>query len=235
VLLAVDTSTSVASIALFQDGVLAELTWHAGADQTRQLLPRIHETLTSLGRSPADLTALGVALGPGSFNGLRVGIATVKSISMTLGLPLVGVETLRVTAYAFRLTYRPVRPLFDAGRNEVATGLYQASEQFFATLEEPRICTLDTALAASPPGSLFCGELRPAWRERIAAHVGHAEACWPPWPNPAENVRRAGYLAELAWQLLRAGIVSDAATLQPLYLRRPPVDGAARPIGSAAP
>jgi tRNA threonylcarbamoyladenosine biosynthesis protein TsaB len=233
VLLAVDTSTSVASVALFQEKVLAEVTWQAGTDQTRQLLPRVQELLASIGGAPSDLTALGVAVGPGSFNGLRVGIATVKAISMTRGLPIVGIETLRATAYAFRLTQRPIRPLFEAGRGEVATGLYQASEELFATLEGPRLGTLDDALAASPPGTLFCGELQSAWREQILARVGHTEARGALWPNPAENVRRAGYLADLAWQLLRAGIVADAATLQPLYLRRPPVDGAARPIGSA--
>ncbi len=232
-LLAIDTSTSVASVALYRDGVRAETTWVAGADHTRQLLPRIQDLLATLGLTPADLTAVGVAIGPGSFNGLRVGVATAKAICTALDRPIVGVETLRATAYQYRLTERPIRPLFDAGRGEVTTGLYQANDEIFGTLEEPRITTLEEALAASPVETLFCGELRPTWCERITAHVGPPRRRLARWPDPAESARRAGYLAELAWQALRAGLLDDVATLQPLYLRRPPVSGGSPPIGSA--
>src|SRR5438046_1789332 len=75
VLLAIDTSTALASIALYDHRVLAETTWLAGAEHSRQLLPQVQGLLAMLGNSVADLTGLGVALGPGSFNGLRVGIA----------------------------------------------------------------------------------------------------------------------------------------------------------------
>src|SRR5262249_40249188 len=111
VLLAIDTSTRVASVALYDGRVLVETTWHAGRDHWRQLLQKIDEALRTLGRSVADLTAIGVAIGPGSFNGLRVGVSTAKSIALAKEIPIVGVETLRTTAYAFRLTRRPIRPL----------------------------------------------------------------------------------------------------------------------------
>jgi hypothetical protein len=104
----------------------------------------------------------------------------------------------------------------------VATGLYRESAQVFATLESPRIATLDEALADSPADTLFCGELRPAWREQIAERFGHAGSR-PRWPGPAAEPRRAGFLAELAWEMVQAGLTSDVATLQPLYLRRPAV------------
>lgn len=226
-LLAIDTSTRVASIALFDRRVLVETTWIAGAEHSRQLLPQIDTALSTLGKTVADVTAIGVAIGPGSFNGLRVGVATAKAICLGRGIPIVGIETLRATAYAFRLTNRPTRPLYDAGRGEVATGLYQASGDLFATLEEPRITSLDGALADSPCETIFCGELRPEWTARIEERRAGSEAPSVLVPNGAEEPRRAGYLAELAWQLVNAGIVDDVATLQPLYLRRPPVSGVA--------
>jgi tRNA threonylcarbamoyladenosine biosynthesis protein TsaB len=230
-LLAIDTSTAVASVALYDDRVLAESTWIAGQDHSRQLLPRIEALLTSVERTVDDVTVLGVAVGPGSFNGLRVGIATAKAFAAATGRPIVGVQTLQAMAYQFRTTFRPVRPLFPAGRDEVATALYQASEQIFGTLEEPRLTTLATALRDSPPDTFFCGELRPTWCEVIAAERGPDRFL----PRAAEDLRRAGYLAELAWQAWRAGLVSDVATLEPLYLRRPAITGPARAIGSASP
>ena len=228
-LLAIDTATAIASVSLYQDGVLAETTWVAGQDHTRELLPQIERLLSLVGRATTDLSAIGVGLGPGSFNGLRVGIATAKSMSVALGVPIVGIESPRALAYQFRLTFRPIRPLSNAGLGEVATGLYQASDQIFATIEEPRISSLEAALNASPSDTLFCGELRPEWREAIVARFGEDGVL----PRPSEGLRRSGYLAELAWDQLQAGIVSDAATLQPLYLRRPAITGRAGSIGSA--
>jgi len=230
-LLAIDTSTSQASIAIYRDAVLAEASWVAGHDQTRDLLPEVQHLLRLTGLTVKDLTAVGVALGPGGFNGLRVGLATAKAIVAARGLVIVGIDTPRVDAYQFHLTYRPIRPIYDAGRGEVATGLYKEADELFATLEEPRITSLDDALDGSPPETLFCGELRPEWRQKIQERFGpdgHVV-------DPAGAVRRAGYLAELAGQLVSAGITDNPATLQPIYLRRPPIHGGARAFGRTAP
>lgn len=228
-LLAIDTATAIASVSLYQGTVLAETTWNAGRDHTRELLPRVGELLGLAGRTVDDIAAVGVSLGPGSFNGLRVGIATAKAISLARDIPIIGIETLRAMAYQFRVAARPVRPLYSAGLGEIATGLYQANDGLFATLEEPRLTTLDVALADSPADTLFCGELRPEWCEVIVARFGRQRSL----PDPAENLRRAGYLAELAWQQWQAGIVGDAATLQPIYLRRPAISGKTGSFGSA--
>lgn len=221
-LLAIDTATTVASVSLYDNQVLAETTWVAGQDQTRLLLVQVDGLLKSIARSVDDVSAVGVGIGPGSFNALRVGIATAKAICVARGIPIVGIETLRAAAYAYRLTFRPIRPLFRGGGTEVVTGLYQASEDLFATVEEPRLTTLEDALASSPEDTLFCGELRPEWTEAIHERFGHDGIV----PRPAESIRRAGYLAELAWHQLQDGIVSDVATLQPLYLRRPAIGAA---------
>jgi hypothetical protein len=116
----------------------------------------------------------------------------------------------------------------------VATGLYHARDDLFATLEEPRLAPLKTAIADSPPGTLFCGELRPAWLSTIDEHYRGDRGEAVVLPGPADSIRRAGYLAELAWQLVTDGLVDDVATLQPLYLRRPSVSGsAAASVGGA--
>jgi tRNA threonylcarbamoyladenosine biosynthesis protein TsaB len=234
VLLAIDTSTANASVALFDGRVLGEFNWRAGAEHTRQLLPRVRDLLATVGRSTRELSAIGVALGPGSYNGLRVGVATAKAISLSAGIPIVGVETPRALAYQFRLTYRPIRPLFDAGRGEVATGLYHAADERFTAFEEPRITSLDEALGDSPEETLFCGELKPEWREQIVSRFGWHNTRAALWPGPAEETRRAGYLGELAWHMIEAGHTSAVAALEPIYLRRPAVTTPARASTGAA-
>lgn len=217
-LLAIDTSTGVASVALFDGRVLFEASWLAGQDHSRQLLPRVTEALNAIGCTIGDVQAVGVALGPGSFNGLRVGLSTAKAICLANSLPIVGIETLYASAYQFRLIGRPIRPIFAAGRDEVATALYEARGNEFWCLEEPRNAAFEAALRESPPNVLFCGELKPAWIDAIRTDPRlETERV----TRPAESLRRAGFLAELAWQRWQAGRLDDVATIQPLYLRRP--------------
>jgi len=230
VLLAIDTSTALASVALYEEQVLYEATWLAGQNHSQQLLPRLTEGLKSIGRTVADITVVGVAVGPGSFNGLRVGISTAKAICLANGLPIVGVETLRCAAYQFQHTGRPIRPLYPAGRDELATGVYQARGINFVTLEEPRHASIADVIDQSPPEIFFCGEIKPEWFAAIRADPRFAD-----WPShgtgPADSLRRAGFLAELAWRRWQSEEVDDVATLQPLYLRRPMISIRAAVVG----
>ncbi len=226
-LLALDTSTGIASVALFAGvtggeegpGLLAEHTWRSGQRHTTQLLPLVEELLAQVGARAADLRAVGVALGPGSFNGLRVGLATAKLLAFGLGVPLVGVNTLEATAYQHREVGAPVRPIYDAGRGQIATALYLPVGGALREVEPPRLAELADVAGPLAERTVFCGELLPGWREEIRRRGGAlAEVV-----SAAGAARRAGYLAELAWQCWQSGEVADAATLQPLYLRRPPV------------
>jgi len=152
-LLAIDTSTNLASVALVDatagaDGavaigaagdasgptnmaqsssarLLAELTWDVGTRHSVELLERIAWLLASRGATMAQLTALAVATGPGSFNGARVALTTAKSLAFALSLPVVALSTLDVIAWGAG----PVGPrwaLLDAGRGEVYAARYDA-------------------------------------------------------------------------------------------------------------
>lgn len=218
-LLAVDTSTAVASVALFDGVVQAEHTWRAGQNHTAQLLPNVQSLLAETGVRAADLTAVGVALGPGSFNGLRVGLATAKMLGFSLGIPLVGVNTLEITAYQHREAGTLIRPVYDAGRGQIATSLYSTAGRELREVEPPRIAELREVMTRVTDATLFCGEIKESWAEEILKQGGPLAAV----ASPAGSLRRAGYLAELAWSRCQAGQVADPATLQPLYLRRPSV------------
>src|SRR5919202_1047122 len=99
-LLAIDTSTAQTGLACYDaQGLQCECLWHSGRDHTAQLLPQLSLLLRHLGRSRDDITAIGVALGPGSWSGLRVGMSTAKGLALARDLPVVGVGTLDVLAY----------------------------------------------------------------------------------------------------------------------------------------
>ena len=128
-LLAIDTSTETASAALAGEGeVLCELSWVAGQNHVSGLMPAILAVLAQRRAGFNDLTALGVAIGPGSFNGLRVAVGTAKGLALALGIPAHGVSTLEVEAWAHAPCRGDICALADAGRGEVAAALFSARD-----------------------------------------------------------------------------------------------------------
>src|SRR4051812_27836999 len=127
-IVAFDTSTEWCSVALYDPtgGGRAEQTWFAGREQTRQLLPTLEGVLTRPRLSRADLRGVAVAIGPGSFTGLRVGLATAKGLAFALSIPLWGVPTLDILGYAhMAITAAPVCAVLHAGRGRLAYALYR--------------------------------------------------------------------------------------------------------------
>lgn len=218
-LLAIDTSTRMASAALARpEGLVAEYTWQSGMNQTRQLLPVIHALLGENGLTVEQLTAVAVASGPGSFNGLRVGMATAKGFAYSLSIPLLAATTLEVAAYPHAAAPWPVLAVQDAGRKEVAWAVFRdVPDSGWTRLVPEHITPPDALLKAVRGRTLVCGEppewLLPALRERKGVVL----------PPAAARVRRAAALAALAWRRLDAGEIEDLNSLEPLYLRRPPI------------
>ena len=127
--LSLDTSSSIVSVALSHKGeILASLTWQTKQNHTIELLPNVVCLLQQAKVELDSIEAIIVAKGPGSFNGLRVGISTAKGLSVTLSIPLLGVNTLEAEAYSFAFTGLPLRPIHKAGREEIATALYRQKD-----------------------------------------------------------------------------------------------------------
>ena len=218
--LAIDTSTDTASLALVQDSeVLAELTWRCGQSHTTQLLPRLAHLLDKTEVNPQSLSCIIVARGPGSFNGLRVGIGTAKGLAFSLGIPIVGISTLEVAAYQHAETGLPICPILNAGREEIATALYQKKQNAWHQLISEHITTVDMLCLQITTKTIFCGELTPFIATGLKKQLKQ-RAIIPP---PATRLRRASFLAELGQQRLETGDYDNPATLQPLYLRQPPI------------
>jgi len=218
--LAIDTSTDTASLALVEDSeVLAELTWRCGQNHTAQLLPHLTHLLEQAKLDLKSATGIVVAKGPGSFNGLRVGISTAKGLALSLGVPLVGISTLEVEAYQHAQTGLPVCPVFNAGRGEIATALYQMKGKEWLQLAAEHITTTDALCSRITTKTIFCGE----YVTQLASQLRKMLKQRAVIPPPASRLRRAAFLAELGQQRLQTGDYDDPATLQPLYLRRPSI------------
>jgi tRNA threonylcarbamoyladenosine biosynthesis protein TsaB len=224
-ILALDTSTAISSLALYDgESVLAEMTWQT-RDSTAQVLPMVQESLSLLRRGPAELTGLAVALGPGSFNGLRVGLSLAKGLAYALHLPLVGLPTPEIVAYPFSALVLPVCAVLKAGRSRVISTLFQTRYGRWQRVGEMRNVGVEELGADTERTTVFCGEIDDALSTLIREQLGQRALV----ASPALSTRRAGYLAEMGWKrLLEEPQGMDLPSLQPLYLTRPRI-GAAPP------
>jgi len=222
-ILAMDTSTSCASIALFEKHLLAERSWVADQNHTTQLPVEIERMMLLLKITPQHLTAVVVATGPGSFNGLRVGLAEAKGLSFSLAIPLVGISTLEAMAYEYADVHMPIRPVLSAGRGEVNTALYEMKEGKWLELEQPWIASEDNLLQRLDHPTFFCGDVHQDIILRVARKSGSMVRT-----PVAKSFRHAGFLAQLGARRLRRGDFDDPVTLQPIYLRRPGITKSTR-------
>ncbi len=224
-LLAIDTATRAASVALYNaDGVHAELTWRSRENHTVELMAQIVRLLELARVAKSDLEAVGVALGPGSFTGLRVGMSVAKGLAFGDQIALVGIPTLDAVAHAHVYQSLPIWAVLSAGRGRYSVARYSARRgtvrraSDYALVNPTGLVDLilkeeqgETAKRVSR--EFFCGEidapLAQTLTERLGARAVIAE--------PAMNVRRAGFLAELAWARWTRGESDVVESLAPMY------------------
>lgn len=240
-LLAIDTSTTFASLALADgDALLAELNWRVGQRHGSETLECARWLMAGQGVPMARVDGVAVALGPGSFSGVRVALATAKSLAFALDAPLYGVPTLDAIAWGARLSPDPIWALLDAGRGEVYAARYQPSLSAAAWAPELTNATdgrddagaysilTPAELAARISGrALFAGECRAETREALLAALGARAR----FTSPLE-ARRGAWLAELALARGERGAADDPRALEPLYLRRPAITTSKRPAAA---
>jgi tRNA threonylcarbamoyladenosine biosynthesis protein TsaB len=216
-LLAIDTATRTISLAL-HDGerVWAEQTWATRDHHTVELAPTVAAMLAHAGLAACQLEGVAVTLGPGSFTGLRIGMGFAKGLALACATPLIGVPTLDVLVAAQGHVLGRLCAVLQAGRGRVSVGFYgwgggwqPEGQPFIARWE-------DVVESIGDVPTQVCGEIDRAGREALAGLGDTVEVA-----RPADNLRRAGFLAELAWGRLHAGQSDDPASLAPIYLHEP--------------
>ena len=248
-LLALDTSTHQASVALCDEQTLyGEYTWQIGSNHSVELLERIQRlVVVDCGSSLQAIDGVTVAIGPGSFNGVRVAVATAKAFAFALHKPLVGVSTLEIIAAQQDKWRGPVCSILEAGRSELYAACYLFDERDSNGEITHHIRQLSEYLMLSPqqlvthlsehmnqwagvPGKrqvspiLFCGELSETTRQVIYEQMQGKSL----FIDNLQATRRASSLALLAIQRLDEGKIEDPMLLEPLYLRRPSITKSTR-------
>ena len=213
-LLAVDTSTAQVGLAVY-DGtqVLAEMTWTSGQHHTTQLAPALAELLDRSAVSMDMVSALGVAIGPGSFTSLRVGLALTKGLALARRLPLVGIPTMDIVAAAQPPSHHPLVVVLQAGRGRIAVGWYRGSKNGWQAEGPARSVTADDLADEIESPTHVAGELSAEDRQRLARKRVNVLLA-----SPAQSMRRPAILAELAWTRWKEGKADEIASLAPIYL-----------------
>lgn len=213
-LLALDTSTRTVGVALY-DGtqVLSETLWVSQDHHTVDVAPAVAAALAKPGAHFADLQALAVAIGPGSFTGLRIGLALIKGLALAHHLPLIGIPTLDALAQALPAMDLPLAAVLRAGRNRLAVGWYQADRGAWQPAGKIEVLTAAELAQAIQRPTHVCGELTDEERRLLGRKRRNVLLS-----SPAQSARRPAYLAEIAWQRWQAGKVDDPVTLAPIYL-----------------
>ncbi len=211
-LLAVDTSTAQVGLALYDGAqVLGEMTWTTRQHHTTELAPALAGLLARCGSSMDMVKALGVALGPGSFTSLRVGLSFVKGLALARSLPIIGIPTLDIIAAAQPVEKKPLITVIQAGRGRIALGCYKSSKNGWQAEGPARSGTVDELIEEIKNPTLIAGELTAEERQRLTRkNIILA--------SPVNCVRRPAILAELAWARLQDNKIDNAASLAPMYL-----------------
>lgn len=214
--LGVDTSTSINTAGLWEDGrVLGEVIDDAGRKHSERLLATIEWVLDSAGVSLADLDALAVSVGPGSFTGLRVGVSTMKGLALGANAPLVGVPTLDAMARLGAFHDEVVCPVLDAKMKEVYAAAFRFEDGVRTKVGDDCVDSVERFVGKVAPGALYFGDGAVLYADEIARRDPSAR-----FGDFAINVPRGSAVATEGSERIRLGYESDAASVSPVYLRK---------------
>ena len=214
ILLAIDTCTRRASLALRDATTLrAEITWECQRQHTAAVGAKIQDLLLTSQIDPAEIGAVAVAIGPGSFTGVRCGLAIGKGFATANHLPMIGIPAFDVIARAQPNTRQAIYALVEAGRSRVAVCRYEWVEGELVVADSWKVLGFDEFIADIRAPAWVCGDMAPALLKTLQSKAKSKVELAPAWLN----LRRAGVLAELAYANWQRGEVQDAAAVLPIY------------------
>jgi tRNA threonylcarbamoyladenosine biosynthesis protein TsaB len=212
-ILALETSDLTGSVAAMADGkLLAEEQLASGERSAQSLAPAIRSLLDEVGWLPREISLVAVGIGPGSFTGLRVGVATAKVFAYAAGAGILGVSTLEAIAAAAPDDVQMLSAAIDAQRGDViAQRFCRDKATWMLPIGPPELTPLNKWIASLPPDSAVSGPVLKKWAEPLPHAVATLDrALWQP---------TAGNVARLAHRDYLAGRRDDLWKLLPFYSR----------------
>lgn len=218
-LLAIDTATQMMSLAL-HDGhsLLAEQTWQTSNNHTVELAPTLNAILARCAVTIDQVDVVAVSTGPGSYSGLRIGVAMAKGLASVRNLPLVGISSLDILAFAQPHYQTGLIAAVQVGRGRVVVGRYQWRKGHWLARGEMQIMDWETLFSSIDGPAHLTGEIN---ADGQAALIEAQERGVPVTLVPAAyRLRRAGFLAEEALARYKADRTAfKAAKLVPIYVK----------------
>ncbi len=215
-LLAIETSGPDGGVAIVcDDEVLGEVFLSSKETYSRRLLSAISYLLKGLGLELRELSAIAVSLGPGSFTGLRIGLATAKGLCLGAGVPLIGIGSLEGIAANLYLVHYPICPIIDARRRQVYTAIYRFKETGFEEILPPSLISPKRLISFIQEETIFLGDGLKQYSKYLSNALAKRFIPAPPHlahPRPAA-------VGHLAWQRLLRNETDDPQGLVPIYLR----------------
>jgi len=234
--LAIDTSTLLGGVAVMDElsGMLAEVKLNVKSTHSERLMTSIDYALKQSGYSISDMDFFAVAIGPGSFTGLRIGLSTVKGFSFATGKPIVSVPTLEALAHNFPFCRYPVCTMLDARKKEVYAALFEWKEEgLIRVIPETLINTQDLLKKlekdnlfshpfrkgeGGPSGEkiTFAGDGAILYRDEIIRHINEKAL----FASSDKMVPSPANVACIGIQKALRGEFSEPINLVPFYIRR---------------
>lgn len=219
-ILAIEASGIAGSVAYIKDGKLVgEYYICHKLTHSETIMPMLEHLKTMVGLDLKTLDAIAVTSGPGSFTGLRIGVATAKGLALALNLPIIGIPTLDAMAHNITYTKDLICPIMDARRSQVYTSLYRWEENELIRLEDHQAILIEELLAKLGEYSgnvIFLGDGVPVFEEIIKERLGTRAIFAPSFIR----LQRAGTLADIAVAEYEKGNLVDADLFTPMYLRK---------------
>ena len=230
-ILGIDTSTPIGSVALIDgESLVAEHTLNIVKAHSSRLMPAIDTVLKWGDITAEELDGCAVGIGPGSFTGIRIGIATIKSLCYALDKPIIGVSTLEAIAYNLRWTEGLICPILDARRNESYGAIFRGGDEWQRLTDdwclpiEAVLAEIETRRALLPESEtgrecllqcIFVGDGLERYADAVQAALGEEIR----FADAIFNAPRGATVAHLGAQRLQNGDSDNYWTLVPNYVR----------------
>lgn len=216
-LLAIETSTMVGGVAIMEDDTLiAESRINVKVTHSERIMGAIDHMLMQSGMKIDDIDVFAIAIGPGSFTGLRVGLSTVKGLVYATGKKLVSVPTLEAFAWNVPFSKYQVCPLLDARKKEVYAGIFRWNGNGFARGMNEQTIKIDKLLSLINEPTIFLGEGSIIYKDSIKAWLNDSAI----FGNPQDMVPSPANVAYIGMIKAKKGDFEDPINLVPLYIRK---------------
>ncbi|MBB31365.1 MAG: tRNA (adenosine(37)-N6)-threonylcarbamoyltransferase complex dimerization subunit type 1 TsaB [Gemmatimonadetes bacterium] len=211
--LGIETSTSVCCIGIAENRtIVADHCLNEGSQHAERLISMVEQALSATGLGFDALAGIAVGSGPGSFTGLRIGMATAKGLCLATGLPLLTIPTLEAIAFPHLENRVPVCALLDARRDQVYAGVYSLVDQVPRPLMADAALPLDELIPLLPKPVMFAGQGAHVYWDQILSRMGRDAELAPELPV-------GGSIAVLGTVKVGLGDFAQVAQVEPNYLR----------------